>query len=75
LWLITLTQAALCLSGSGNRADISASTAVNAFFSIDYVFAVALGDCVVGAAVSASTAGDTVVIDKICHFEHLILKK
>jgi hypothetical protein len=64
----------LRLCRSRYRANICASTAVNAFFSIDHVFAVALGDSVVGAAVSASAAGDTVVVDLICHCEHLILK-
>jgi len=54
------------------RARVGASAAVNAAGSVDYVFAVSLGDGVGGAFSFASSAADAIVIDKICHKIYLL---
>ena len=56
----------LCL-GRANRASTLTSAAVDAGARVDNIFAVALGDSVYGAAVSASTARDAIVRNLICH--------
>ena len=58
----------LLLFGSANRARTSASAAIDAFVSIDYVFAVLFRDSANGATVCTSTATETCVsIDNVRH--------
>lgn len=53
------------------RASISASSAVNAFVSVDNILTVYFGDTFCGASVCASAAADAFIIDLVCHFTHL----
>ena len=48
--------------GSTNGADISASAAVDAQVSVDFVLAVTLGDSGHGAALGASAASDAGIV-------------
>ena len=65
-----LFRVSLLFFGSTNRASTSASTAVNAFVSIDYVFAVFFSDSANGATVCASTATETSVsVNNVRHSE------
>ena len=55
------------LVSSFHRANAGASSAVDALTLIDNVLAVTLGNSFLGALSSASTAGDALIIDHICH--------
>ena len=58
----------LLLFGSTNRASTCASAAVNAFVSIDHVFAVLFRNSANGATISTSAATETCVsIDNVRH--------
>ena len=60
----------LLFFGSTNGASTCASAAVNAFVSIDYIFAVFFSDSANGAAVCACTATETSVsINNVRHGE------
>ena len=57
----------LCLLRSTNRAHRSASAALDAGISIDHILAVAFGNSVYGAAISAGAACDAGIINYISH--------
>ncbi len=57
----------LFLGRCANRARVCARTAANALVSIDYVFAVALGNATGGARVCTCTTADALVGNLVCH--------
>ena len=61
------------LYGSTYRAGISASAALNALVSVDYILAVTLRNAAGGASVSASTASNAIIIDLESHGFYLHL--
>ena len=66
---------AYCLSallGSANGAGACTSAAVDASVSVDNVLAVALGNCVYGAAVCASAARNALIGNYVCHIGILL---
>ena len=58
--------------GSGNGADVSASAAVDAQVSVDFVLAVTLGDSGNGAALGASAASDAGIGNLVSHGRYLL---
>lgn len=53
--------------GSIYRAGVSASAAINALVSVDYVCTVTLGDGFNRAVLSASAAGNAIIRNLVCH--------
>ena len=53
--------------GSIHRAGVSASAAIDALVSVDYVYAVTFRDCFSGAVLSASAAGNAIIRNLVCH--------
>ena len=62
----------LALLRSANGTCACASAAVDASVSVDNVLAVTLGNCVYGAAISASAASDALVRNYVCHISILL---
>jgi hypothetical protein len=54
--------------GSGHRASLCASTALDALVSVDLVLAIAFLDCVYRASLCASTASNALIGNLVCHF-------
>jgi hypothetical protein len=52
---------------SGNRASVSARTAVDAVVSVDYVLAITLADSAYRALIGTSAAGDAIIRNYVCH--------
>lgn len=69
--LFTSYKEKLFLFRSAYRAGIGTSTAFDAGFRVDYIFAVALCDSAYRARACACAASDAFVIDFISHFFHL----
>ena len=61
----------LFLSGCANRACVCARTAANTLVSIDYVFAITLGDAAGRASILASAAADAFIGNLVCHIKYL----
>ena len=57
----------LGLFGSAHRAIISASAAIDALFSVDFVLAIAFGDRLHGAIRFTSAAADARISNLVCH--------
>ena len=55
-----------------DRAGIRAGTAIDALSGVDYILAVALADCLNGASLRTSSAGNAVIGNLVCHDINLL---
>ncbi len=66
-----LPKEKLFLSGCANRTCVCARAAANALVSVDYVFAITLGNATGRASVYTCTTADALIGNLVCHFDNL----